>query len=117
MQKQLQGQNKLLGEAMQALAEERLKAKGEDAEQAVRAFDADTRRLAVVKDMLPLDPADMQAMIHETVRQALQDNLGPIVAHLSAGVGAQTDGTPPGSDGPGAMPLRQETPPIGDMMQ
>ena len=113
LQKQLQGQNKLLGEAMQALAEERLKVKGEDAEQAVRAFDADTRRLAVVKDMLPLDPADMQAMIHETVRQALQDNLGPIVAHLSAGVGAQTTGDVPGAAG--QLPMRQVTPPMGDM--
>ncbi|OYV74781.1 MAG: hypothetical protein B7Z66_15305 [Chromatiales bacterium 21-64-14] len=116
LQKQLQGQNKLLGEAMQALAEERLKVKSGDAEQAVRAFDADTRRLAVVKDMLPLDPADMRAMIHETVRQALQDNLGPIVAHLSAGVGVDTSAAgPPGATG--QPPLRQETPPTGDMMQ
>jgi len=83
LQKQLQDKNRLLGEAMQALTEERVKAKNEDNDAVIKAFDADTKRLAVFKDMIPMDPAAMQAMIHETVRQALQDNLGPVIGHLA----------------------------------
>jgi hypothetical protein len=84
LQQQLAEKNQTLGEVMQALTEERLKVKAKDSDSAIDAFDADTKRLAVIKDMLPLDPASMQAMIHETVRQALQDNLGPVIGSLAA---------------------------------
>ncbi len=96
---------KLLSEAMQALSEERLKAKDYDAENTVRAFDADTRRLAALGKMLPLDPTELQTLIHETMRQALQDNLGPIVAQLLQGVkGDNSAAGPPGAAG--AEPIR-----------
>lgn len=104
LQKQLQNKNRLLSEAMQALTEERLKVKGRDAEDNVKAFDADTRRLGVIKDMLPLDPADMQRLIHETVRQALQDNLGPIIGDLRTSLGQDAD--PAGASGGAALPLQ-----------
>lgn len=105
LQTQLQQKNKVLGEAMQALAEERLKDRNKNNDMAIKAYDADTRRLGVIKDMLPLDPADMQAMIHETVRQALQDNLGPVVAHLTNAM--QGGG---GDSGGGSEPLKM--PPV-----
>jgi Phage P22-like portal protein len=111
LQKQLKNQNRLLGEAMQALSEERLKTKGKDAEDNVKAFDADTRRLAVVKDMLPLDPTAMHAMIHETVRQALQDNLGPIIGNLRGAL-AQ-DANPAGTDTGGSGQLPISVPDVG----
>jgi hypothetical protein len=78
LQKQLAKQNKLLAEAMQSLAEERLKVKARDGRVDVEAFDADTRRLSVVKDMIPMDSDATTRLIRETVRQALQDNLGPV---------------------------------------
>ena len=77
--------------------EDRLKVKNKDSDDTIKAFDADTRRLGVVKDMLPLDPVEMQRMIHETVRQALQDNLGPIVGQLAQSV--RSDADPSGATG------------------
>lgn len=91
---------KLLAEAMQALTEERLKVKAKDADDTVKAFDADTRRLAALGKMLPLDQEELKALIHETMRQALQDNLGPIVGQLTGAVGTDTSAAgPPGATG------------------
>lgn len=104
---QAKGMNteKLLAEAMQALTEERLKVKAKDSDNTIDAFDADTKRLAVVKDMIPMDPAAMQALIRQTVQQALQDNLGPIVASLRGGLEQSTSAEgPPGATG--ALPVR-----------
>lgn len=86
LQEQLAKGNKLLGETMQALVEERTKSRNDDNAAVVKAFDADTKRLAVVKDMIPLDPAAMALLVRETVAQALQDNLGPIIGHLTQSV-------------------------------
>jgi hypothetical protein len=101
LQEQLQNSNKMLGEAMQALTEERLKVKAKDSDNTIKAYDADTKRLGVLKDMIPLDPADMQALIHETVRQALQDNLGPIVGSLAAQLRGDV-----AQGGTGELPIR-----------
>jgi len=104
LQKQLQNQNRLLGEAMQALSEERLKAKDYDTENTVKAFDADTRRLSAMQKMLPMDAQELQKLIHETMRQALQDNLGPVIGNLVQGV--QRDADPASGDGSGELPIR-----------
>lgn len=97
--------HKLLQEAMQALTEERLKVKAKDADNTIDAFDADTKRLAALGKMLPMDPTELTTLIHETMRQALQDNLGPIVGQLMQGVGRDTsESGPPGATG--AEPIR-----------
>jgi hypothetical protein len=104
LQKQLGNANRLLGEAMQSLTEERLKTKAKDQEAVIDAFDADTKRLAALKDALPLDPAALQALIRETVRQALQDNLGPAVMSARPGLETLATGAPlPGATG--AIPV------------
>lgn len=96
---------RLLGEAMQALAEERLKAKGKDADDTVKAFDADTKRIAAVSKMLPLDPEELKAFIHETMRQAMQDNLGPVIGQLMQNV--KTDADPAGAaPATGELPIK-----------
>jgi hypothetical protein len=104
LQAQLKNQNRLLGEAMQALTEERLRLKAKDADDTIKAFDADTKRLSVIKDMIPMDPADMQRLIHTTVHQALQDNLGPVLGKLLGNV--TNDDNPAGQDATGEMPIR-----------
>jgi hypothetical protein len=121
LQKQLQaatekGMNadKLLGEAMQALTEERIKAKNQDNDAVVKAFDADTRRLGVVKDMLKNDPGVMEALrpliaavVAETVHQDMQDNLGPIQGHLTEEITQPSpDGATAPSDIPAGLPIR-----------
>jgi len=108
---QAKGENteKLLKEAMQALSEERLKVKSKESDATIDAFDADTKRLAVVKDMIPMAPEAMQALIMQTVAQALQDNLGPIVASLRGGLEQSTSAEgPPGATG--ALPVRVPDP-------
>jgi hypothetical protein len=106
LQKQLTNQNRLLGEAMQALSEERLKAKNKDDDATVKAFDADTRRLSALKDALPVDPETLRQLVREEMRQAFQDNLGPVVGALQKSV-AQ-DVNPAGADtgGSGELPIR-----------
>lgn len=97
LQEQLAKGNKLLGETMAALVEERTKSRNDENEAVVKAFDADTKRLAVVKDMIPMDPEAMALLVRETVAQALQDNLGPIIGHLTKSV---TQPVPDGGDAP-----------------
>lgn len=104
LQKQLQAGNKRLGEAMQALTEERLKAKGKDQEAVIDAFDADTKRLSALQKALPMDPAQLQQLISETIRQALQDNLGPAVTNATDSLQA------PGGAGTGQMPIAVPNP-------
>ncbi len=120
LQKQLQqvtekGMNadKLLGEAMQALTEERIKAKNEDNEAVVRAFDADTKRLGVVKDMLKDDPAVMMALqpmvaalVAQVMRQNRQDDLGPVQGHLTEEVLEPPASNDVPSDVPAGLPIR-----------
>ena len=92
LQVQLGKQNKLLAEAMQALTEERLKAKAKDSYSAVDEFKADTDRTKMLLDAATkVDPAMAAAMIQqmarEAVRQALQDNLGPVRGASDASLG------------------------------
>lgn len=84
---QAQGMNsqKLLGDALEALAEERLKQKGKDQQGLTDAFNADTTRFKAILDAAAkADPTAAQTMIREmaqqAVRQAMEDNLGPVRA-------------------------------------
>jgi hypothetical protein len=112
LQKQLQvaqaaGANahKLLQEAMQALAEERLRNKAKDARSDIEAFDSDTKRLAVFKDFLQLDPEMLRALIREEMRQASQDDLGPVRGAAAPNLATDaTGGVLPGAAG--AMPIK-----------
>ena len=106
LQTQLRNANRLLGEAMQGLTEERLKVKAKDADSVVDAFDADTRRLAVVKEMLPLFQQEMAAIVRQTVIQTLQDNLGPVRGAAAPNLAIDaTGGALPGATGTIPQPM------------
>ena len=115
LQKQLANQNRLLAEAMQAVTEERLKAKAKDQEVEIRAFEADTNRAKMLLDgATKVDPAAAMAMIHEmaqeAVRQAMQDNLGAVRLSAAPDLGLEAQGQPlPGATG--AVPA--PTPDVG----
>ena len=90
---------------MQIAGEERLKVKSKDATADVDAFKADTDRAKMVLDAaVKADPMAAMTMIREmaqqAVRQAMQDNLGP-VRNVSAGdlASDQTGGSLPGEAG------------------
>lgn len=112
MQKQQAKTAQQLADTLELLGQERSRNKNKDSDDVVKAYDADTKRLGVIKDMLPLDPSDMQKLIHETVRQALQDNLGPAVM---ASVSALQSGsnTMQGSDPSQSAPAPQANPYTG----
>jgi Phage P22-like portal protein len=110
LQQQLAKQNKLLGEAMQSLTEERLKVKAKDSSSVVDEFKADTDRAKMLLDAASkVDPTLAMEMIREmasaAVRQALQDNLGPV--RTAAAPDLDTDSTAqplPGATG--ALPTQ-----------
>ncbi len=103
---------KTLGEAFEALTELRVEKKNDDQDAVVNAFKADTDRMKVASDMLKNDPTVMAAlqpmiaaMVMQVMRQNSQDNLGPVVGHLTNEVTA-----PPATDevagAPVGLPLR-----------
>src|SRR6185312_4968562 len=115
LQKQLADKNRLLGEAMQSLTEERLKVKAKDADSVVDEFRADTDRAKMLLDAASrIDPAAAMAMIREmaqqAVHQAMQDNLGPVRLAAQPTLGTEAAGDElPGATG--AIP--QPVPDVG----
>lgn len=110
LQEQLRNGNKLLGETMQALTEERLKAKAKDQEADVKAFQADTDRAKMLLDAaVKADPTAAQAMIRDmitsAVTQALQDNLGPVRGASAPSLEMDALGVEPAGSG-GQLPVR-----------
>ena len=100
LQRQLQASNTRLGEAMQALTEERLKVKAGDQKANTDAFRADTDRAQMLLDAaVKVDPGMAQTMIAEmaqaAVTQALQDNLGPVRAASAPSLERDATGQPP----------------------
>ncbi len=72
LQEQLQNKNRLLGEAMQSLTEERLKVKAKDSVAVVDEFRADTERAKMLLDAAAkVDPAAAMEMIHAMAREAV----------------------------------------------
>lgn len=102
---------KLLGESMQALTEERIKAKNEDNSAVVKAFEADTtRQKMLIEAAAKVDPAAAMAMIRDLMgpvtHQTLQDDLGPVIGHLTDEVTQPVVDDDVPSDIPAELPIR-----------
>jgi hypothetical protein len=109
LQKQLAARNKLLGEAMQALSEERLKVKAKDANADIDAYDADTKRLAALSKALPLDPQGLRILVHQLVQEALANPLNGVEAATAPDLAASATSSGQ-TNGTGYEPLRQPSP-------
>jgi hypothetical protein len=107
LQTQLQKQNKLLGEAMQSLAEERLKVKAKDATADIDAYKADTDRMKALAAALPLDPEGLRLMVHQLVQEALANPLNGVEAASAPDLAASANGAQ--INGFGALPTRDIT--------
>lgn len=110
LQDQLQKKNQLLGETMQTLTEERLKVKAHDSSAEVNEFKADTDRAKMLLDAATkVDPAMAMEMIREmaqqAVRQAMQDNLGPVRLAAAPDLSVDASGAPP-PGATGALPAQ-----------
>lgn len=109
LQVQLQKQNKLLGETMQALTEERLKVKAKDANADIDSYKADTDRLKALQPMLGDDPMGVRVLVHQLVREALANPLNGVVAASAPDLTSDaTGGDVPGNSA--QLPLQQRTP-------
>lgn len=69
-----------LSTALHETAKKDLKLVGKEQMRNIDAYEADTKRLGVVKDFLPLAPEDLRRLISETVADALANSLSPIFA-------------------------------------
>jgi hypothetical protein len=102
---------KLLHQAMEALAEERLKAKAKDQEGVVDEFKADTERVkmlidAATKADLAAAMAAIREMLPQAIRQAMQDNLGPVRTQAAGDLTDDfTGGSSPGLDSATPLPV------------
>lgn len=89
---QVQNLQAALAKALQANAKGQLKLAGKDQMRDIDAFDAETKRFAALKDLLPMDQGGLEAVIHQLVEEALKTKLSPIVAANQADQTDQTDG-------------------------
>lgn len=123
LQAQIAQLNKLNGETLQALSEERLKNAAKAADATIDAYRADTDRMAVAKDMMKdlgmiADPNQLRQFILDTIKQADQDNLGPAVDASEFNLQGMKDMAQPGApNAPGApvmpggqLPVQQTQP-------
>jgi portal protein len=106
---------KLLASAMQEVTEQRLQIKARDSKDVTDAFRADTDRLGTILNAaVKGDPQAAATMIREiaqqAVRQAMQDNLGPVRLAAAGNLAQDATGGPlPGAAG--ALPT--VTPDLG----
>jgi hypothetical protein len=111
LQVQLAKQNKTLGDTMQLLSEQSIKIKQRDSSSEVNEFKADTDRAKMLLDAsAKVDPALTVEMIREmaqaAIKQALQDNLGPVRLVNDAGLSV----SPAPTDQAGIPPAHLPTP-------
>lgn len=114
LQEQLQKKNQTLGETMQLLSEQSLKIKQRDSSSQVDEFKADTDRVKVLLDAaVKSDPGMamemLREMAQEAVRQAMQDNLGPVRTVSNDGLESQANPVGQGDGQQGVPPAHIPT--------
>lgn len=73
------GLTNALAEALNQNAKASLKLVGKEQMRDIDVAEANTKRLAVLKDFLPASPEELVALIRQTVQETLGDSLGPII--------------------------------------
>lgn len=73
------GLTNALAEALNQNAKASLKLVGKEQMRDIDVAEANTKRLAVLKDFLPASPEELIALIRQTVHETLGDSLGPII--------------------------------------
>lgn len=76
MQQKLQGMQRALETMTANLAEEKSKRTGVEQQKAIDVYKAETDRMAALSD---IDPAVLAPIVHQLVREALAQGMGPVV--------------------------------------
>ncbi len=79
LQQQLTSTQQMLKAMTDELATEKLRARGKEELRDVERFNAETRRLQALQEVLPMDPQGLAELIRTTVGEALQIQLGQIL--------------------------------------
>lgn len=87
---QVQSLTRTLSEALQGSAKNELKLVGKDQMRDIDAYEAETKRLGVVKDFMPQDAAGLTALIQQLVTDMLGTALSPIIAANADDIEAET---------------------------
>jgi hypothetical protein len=111
LQQQLVQTQQALAQALQKLGKEQLKLTGKDQMRDIDAYKAETDRLKALMDALMLDQGGLENVVHQTLLEAAQTHLVPILQANAEGVQEQggsdkdpaaTAAATPGAPIPGA---------------
>jgi hypothetical protein len=83
LQQQLQKMDAAQRKTLDALSTEKIKGRDTAAQKEIDIFDANTKRISALKEMLPIDEGGLRAMIRQLVVETLQSTLTPAAAALA----------------------------------
>ncbi len=95
MQKEIQQLQQLLAQQHQEIAEAKLRATGKTDLRQVEAYNAETKRMEVLRQAFVNDPAELQQIIHQLVQESLATVLAPPQGQEQAPAPMQQSGPPP----------------------
>lgn len=94
LQQQIQALSQALTKSLQRVAKTDLKLVGKDQMRDIDAHEAETKRMAALAKLLPMDHEGLQDIIHQLVKDSLSTQLVPIIQANRNGLGQQS-GTEP----------------------
>lgn len=80
----------LLAKALQDAGKDKLKLVGKDQMRDIDSYEAETKRMAALQKLLPMDPDGLKEMIHQLVEESMKTTLSPIIAQNQEGVQDQS---------------------------
>lgn len=78
LQQSIDSLKEALTQAMQEMGKKEIKLLNKDELREVNVYDADTRRMTALKEVLPLDKAGLTALVKQLIADSLQTTLTPI---------------------------------------
>lgn len=94
MQTQIQALTQALAEALQQTGKAQLKLVGKEQMRNIDAYEAETGRMAALKDFLPIQPEGLAAVIDHLVQEALRTNMGDIISANANNIDIDSVGAP-----------------------
>lgn len=76
----------LLGKVMEELSISKIQLKGKDQLRDVDVYKAETDRIGTIGKILPMNPADMEALVRQLVEESLNTSLAPVLAASAPGL-------------------------------
>lgn len=110
LQQQLVQTKAALVEALQKLGKEQLKLSGKDQMRDIDVYKAETDRFKALSDMMMLDQGGIQQVVEQTVREAANTHLGPILDANAPEIDSQGAAATPPAQGASGKSVKAPTP-------